>query len=312
LRGDPVAADQISARTGVIGENRVREAVMAMPHLWRRQDEGAPGIDSIIDIFRKSKKTGWIIYVQVKSGSSFLKSETDDTFVVRAEAEDTEYWSQLKVPVVFVWCDTSKKRPRLFWAHINKKTRSKEGWRVYISKKAKFGSHSSGDLYRLAAKYYSLRDRLPRISDANGPHIPVRAVKKAALEFYKQWQREPIISPALGEVRITRRGWRHITAISRTQRSVVSRLALLGAAKEILARVGDARKCRDFVETLKNGTKRRRVFYIQTAVAEFRHRGDVVVSVITEQLDDGPISFYGVYEDWGSMPGGEGSTPRLI
>jgi hypothetical protein len=295
---------QESDPTGRLAEIHVEKMVRRMKYDWRQQTDKSRGVDGLIEIYRKGVPTGRFIFVQVKSGLGHLRKTKSKThYSIRVDAKDVEYWRRFNIPVILVWYNIGA--DRAYWAQIDINSVSQGGWQVRLSKKCVFGLHSAGDLYQLCRTYYGIEDQLPVVQAPTTPKVTVNDVKETAFRFYDEWRKEHFITPAYGRVRISLRGWRHITAAWRTQRHIVGRLELLGAARQIMLTVPTKHKCREIV-------KERRVFFMQTAVVQYLHRGNAVVSVITEQYGDAPPTFYSVFEHRTRPKGGDAVHQSLL
>jgi hypothetical protein len=290
--------------TGRLAEIHVEKMVRRMKYDWRQQTDKSRGVDGLVEIYRKGVPAGRFIFVQVKSGPGHLRKTKSKThYSIRVDAKDVEYWRRFNIPVILTWY--SIETDRAYWAQIDINSASQRGWIVRIPKKNIFGLHSAGDLYQLCRTYYGIEDQLPVVQAPTTPKVTVNDVKATAFKFYNEWRKEDFITPAFGRVRISLRGWRHITAASRSQRHVVRRLELLGAARQIMLTVPTMHKCREIEEE-------RRVFYMQTAVVRYSHRGNAVVSVITETYCGGMPTFYSVFEHRTRPKGWEAVRQSLL
>lgn len=94
-----------NAIVGRQGVNLVERTVLQMKHVWNPTTVDA-GIDGVIEF--RDPATGamsnLIVQVQVKSGDSYVRAETDTHFTFYADKEDLEHWRSANTPVILVVC----------------------------------------------------------------------------------------------------------------------------------------------------------------------------------------------------------------
>jgi hypothetical protein len=81
-----------------------------------------------------------------------------------------------------------------------------------------------------------------------------KSVKESAREYYHEWIKAPLeerIHPELGDITISRVGWRHITRQDRKQNRIINSLALLSVAKKIITKTSKCYQVRQ-LETKSN------------------------------------------------------------
>ncbi len=276
-----------------IAINHVSTIVECMGCDWHDKSEKAFGLDGEIELKRRGQRAGRILMVQVKSGPSYLKKKTQQELVFDVERKYLEYWKNHLIPVLFIWYNPDQRKA--YWTCANSKSLYSEHCEIHVPKSSKFGTHSLPDLRRVAMDLYGPENLLPMIQPPSDLAPKMSTLKEEAWAFYSKWRSEGCFSPAFGQVLITLRGWRHLTASWRTQRSIVRKLQLLPSARTILESLDVFHIQRTLTVQTSKGARERRL-YEQTAIVRYPERRDGVISVITEKLGDEPVRFYSVYE----------------
>lgn len=94
--------------TELRGLDRISQIVHEMKCLFREISKDDFGIDGEIEVIAPKasgkgfETTGGFIKVQAKSGSSFVKNDSADSFTTPVKKEDLEYWSRCTYPVYFI------------------------------------------------------------------------------------------------------------------------------------------------------------------------------------------------------------------
>ena len=106
--------------------------------LFREQTTHDYGIDAHVEIVEDGRPTGKLVAIQIKSGASFFKESTEDSFVFRTDDKHVAYWVSHSMPVVLVLYDPDSKEA--FWQEISRKTVETTGknWRLNVPKKGMF------------------------------------------------------------------------------------------------------------------------------------------------------------------------------
>ena len=296
-----------------------------------RNDDGIDGIlllrKKVIDKTASGDKPQFIshpirgvIFIQVKGGAGYRKD-----FKKRPEhigiqlgkkyiKDHRPRWKALPGPAILVYVDTENKKQNLdaWWTDLNDESSysSKNENIVLIPKSQRFGPHSKGDMRRLIGPAMQYDELLPIVTlskeDSSYIHLN-QALKDCARTFYRDWSALPLASrtnPALGEVLVTRVGWRHLTRRGRRQERIVQSMQLLGAAKRIIQEVDSIGWLGRMEERqLKNGNIQRRELLGIRAKVRFPFRHESVVQVILERkrtygqtLLTEQTRFYSVYE----------------
>ena len=275
-----------------VSEAAVEKIVEQMGHLWRGERGEPIGLDGRIEILGPGRElTGLVIEVQVKSGRSYLTNKkakesksrrvSVESRKMRLDKKYRDYFSLIRhAPVLIVWYDPLSEN--CFWGQFVRNTIS------YVLIRDVFDRYAARAMARLARDWH---DHHPQISYPPEPKISLRHPKQGALQYYKQWRDQECISPAFGTVRISLKGWRHITGHGRSQSDIMTKLRLLGAARSILETITTRVVCR-----IVRSTPVPTIYYKQTARVIFHNRSDAIVSVITEAVGNGPITFISVFE----------------
>lgn len=96
----------------------VESACNRLNLIWRDLLQEDVGIDGTIEIVVDEFPTGKLVGAQVKSGTSYIRSETAETFRFYPDKDDLEYWGSVSIPMflfvhdprhgVVYWTDLSK------------------------------------------------------------------------------------------------------------------------------------------------------------------------------------------------------------
>jgi len=77
----------------------VEHACNRLDLIWRNLLEEDVGVDGTIEIVLGDFPTGKIVGAQVKSGASYIRSETDSSFRFYPDKDDLGYWRKLSIPL---------------------------------------------------------------------------------------------------------------------------------------------------------------------------------------------------------------------
>ncbi|MSM38683.1 MAG: DUF4365 domain-containing protein [Geobacter sp.] len=102
--------------------------------LFREQPTHDYGIDAHVEIVENERPTGKLIALQIKSGASFFKEETDDSYIFRTDDKHVAYWVGHSMPVVLVIYNTQTKTAH--WQHVSRENVESTGkyWKIEIPK----------------------------------------------------------------------------------------------------------------------------------------------------------------------------------
>jgi len=102
--------------------------------IFREQPTSDLGVDGQIEILEPpAHRTGKLLGVQIKAGSSYFKTTTADGFVYNASAKHIEYWRWYFLPVILVLVDLDNKL--CYWAPVTAETirpSSRGGWQIIV------------------------------------------------------------------------------------------------------------------------------------------------------------------------------------
>lgn len=261
-----------------------------------------------------------VLFVQVKGGEGYAgESQKRPDHIEINLGEDyikshRPRWNALPGPAILVYVDTVNLKQNLdaWWTDLKDESNYPSGNKqiVLVPKSKKFGPHSKGHMRQLLGPATQYDEQLPVISatkeDVSYVHLK-QPMKDCARKFYREWSALPAAersNPELGEVLVTRVGWRHITRKGRRPERIIQSLQLLGVAKRIIREVGNVGWLGRMKETpLKNGTIQRRELLGIRAKVKFPFRHESIIQVILERkriygqnLISDQTWFYSVYE----------------
>ena len=289
---------------------------------WQDVDQiNDDGIDGIIQISKKGRDIGAVVFVHIKSGGGYRRDAVKRPHHIGVNV-GREYieshrprWRRLPGPAVLIYVDPRGERhnPPAWWTDLNSDdayTDDNKGL-VLVPKSQRFGAHSKGDFIRLCGAGPSDRN-LPvlRIGSRSiiGRHLS-ETLKSQARSFYQAWANAPArerTNPSLGEIEISRVGWRHIGRKGRKPGKIIQSWRLLGAAKEMIQNIDQWHRL-GHVQTQESEDGRLQVHdYVGLrARVVFPNRHESVVQVVLRrkrEIDTSTnqtntrIWFYSVYE----------------
>ena len=109
---------QDSTLVGRQGVALVEIIVSKMKHVWNPTTVDS-GIDGVIE-FRDPQTgamTNTIVQVQIKTGDSYFRAETDEEFTFYADPEDLEHWQGSNTPVILVLCRPDRD---IYWVDVKR------------------------------------------------------------------------------------------------------------------------------------------------------------------------------------------------
>ncbi len=132
-----------------IGISRVETFFSSHGWLFREQHQNDFGIDAQVEIVEGRKPTGALIGIQVKSGTSYFKEETEAAYVFRTDNRHIEYWSNHMLPIIIILFHPD--RNELFWERVEAETSTCTGnlWKIEIPKENQLNEHSLQALRQL-------------------------------------------------------------------------------------------------------------------------------------------------------------------
>lgn len=224
----------------------------------------------------KHQFTGGLIHVQVKSGASYVASETQDHLVIKITnlAIKRDLWLKSPLPVALVYVKEEPMGQRVtkaWWADLKLLSSFAANDTIIVPKKNRFqhGIECRQSFGRLAIGQHrqrglqeidmSIRDVLPsRLPMLSG------GAKFSAWNFYQKWRAIGASNPELGAVIVNRTGWSHITRVGRPVSRIQTSFDLLPAGARILATVRNW-------QLLRRGTSQRK--YLDGSWGEYEYLG---------------------------------------
>src|ERR1700730_1682924 len=136
-------------RTDRLGLHKLGEFFAGVGWLFREQPTDDYGIDAQVEITDGHDALGALIGIQIKSGYSYFREQTDDTIVFRSNDRHIEYWLKHALPVIIVLYDDVA--DALYWGVISEVTikRTGKAWRVDVPKENILSGESLGKLQAL-------------------------------------------------------------------------------------------------------------------------------------------------------------------
>jgi uncharacterized protein DUF4365 len=142
--------------TGRIGIHKVALCFLEkFGWLEREQPVGDHGIDAQVEIVEDGNPTGLLFGVQVKTGSSYVK--TNQTCITHyVDERHVHYWLDHALPVLLVICDPEL--DIMYWEFVTSKNvaRTEKGWKLDIPRDNRLGDRSS--INKIRGRYFSSRN----------------------------------------------------------------------------------------------------------------------------------------------------------
>jgi hypothetical protein len=291
-------------------------------HGWQtldpRNDDGVDGI-----IFLRKRKgnvrvdTGDIIFAQVKCGSPsgyYTESKKRPKhFGVNVGsdyiASHRPKWKNLFGPVILIYVDY--KTRKAWWTDLkdDKSYTDENKSIILISKSQRFGTHSFGEFKKLKGHLHISPDITNVVVKKIDVDIfrPSVKIKDSARSFYRSWAlSQDRFNPELGEIIVSREGWRHTCRKGRKAERIVQSWSLLGVAKKMIQEVSKIYQLRVESSIPDSQGNYSQIDYISLrANVNFPQRHSCIVQVIlkrrrkfnvNQSVLESKIWFYSVYE----------------
>lgn len=122
------------SRTERVGVNAIESIFLDMDWIPRIQFQTDVGIDMIVEVSLDGDPLGKFIGVQIKSGSSYFKEESNTDIIFRTDETHIDYWLKNYLPIIIVLHDPD--RARTYWEVVNKTTvqNTGKGFRINVPK----------------------------------------------------------------------------------------------------------------------------------------------------------------------------------
>lgn len=210
------------------------------------------GIDGLIILKKKDVVTGEIIHSQIKAGAGY-KSPTNypDHIGIKLGIKYIQKhrprWDNIIEPAILIYVDEpkdNKTMPNAWWVDLKSPSAYSDKAKsiLFIPKKQRFGEHTIGELKKLCGTRhldYRLQEIALERSDVSLFNLKEN-IKIQARKYYVDWaksSKKERTNNKLGEILITRVGWKHLTREDRKTERILQSFQLLGAAKRMIKEV---------------------------------------------------------------------------
>lgn len=228
------------------GINVVSEIIQEQLYCgWQEFDHiNDNGLDGILIDRKRGIDTGFIYYIQIKSGDGyltetkkrkgFLEINLGKTYIEKHK----KLWHDFLEPVILIYVDSSRKA---WWVNLKSESIFCEENKgiILIPKYQRFAANSMGDLRRLRKivdfdrKYDVIKlSKEDSIQDTFN-----KSSKIIARDYYRKWSKadeNKNKNPVVGNVIVSRVGWRHICLKKRKAHNILQSFKLIGAARTII------------------------------------------------------------------------------
>lgn len=287
-------------------------------------------IDGLIEIYdKRNRKTGEHLWVEVKSGESYIRPSINDYYFTLNFGETVNkirYWKNIwrNVPgamilIVVVKYEGDNQSPFFYWVDLKseKSFVGKNLTQLIIPFHQTIENDFNLKVHSLVGyenpKAYI--NQLPSLNIKNGMFNYInlsKPLKLLARQQFKKWQNKPNIertNPIFGEIIVNRVGWQNITRKKRLKLRIIQSWLLLPVAEEIIKKVSHYRKISQISKRridLNNNLITTKNYYYLRALVKFNHRRETIVYVVlreilimessTFNLISKKVWFYNVYE----------------
>lgn len=284
------------------------------------------GVDAMLLLKRRSGlrayagPTGDLVFLQIKTGYVKKPPSMDYSLNLGKEHIDLHRarWAAYPGPAIMINViprRLTKGTPVAYWADLKSDAVTDSG-KVNFRVLDTFDAGAKADFFNLCWRWAEFR-QLPLLK-ADTPLQPSwaepsmnflreQSLHAAAHAYYQSWMEEARKTPKSFQAHVTRRGWNHITRLSRPNRTKQQSLQLLPVAARMLSSFAQLpRKRLSAVQTtaLPHGQERRRWYEGVTSRVSFYERHEAVVRVIVEctelslagVLKQKSSCFYSVFE----------------
>lgn len=264
---------------------------------WQEFDaRNDDSVDGVIIDRKDGQDTGDLYFSQVKCGRSYLsnaKKRPNHLGINLGEEHINRHrprWMAKPGPMILIYVDnetdkawwTDLKSPDSYCPEQNKQI-------VLIPREQRFGVHSIGHLRRLRSHV-----DLDRELDTLALHREdlvwrsfSKTEKEQARQFYREWAQSSIgerTNPGIGEILVSRVGWRHVTRSGRGADNITQSWRLLGAAKKIILTNSKLYQLSRPQIEIKNGIRTQHDHLSLRSRVTFPNRHESVVQVVIKRL----------------------------
>ncbi|MBS9462503.1 DUF4365 domain-containing protein [Flagellimonas sp. 389] len=276
------------------------------------------GVDAMIIFRKKAIDTGEIMFAQVKCGTGsgyFKKTKKRPVHFGVNVGEDyikkhREKWDRLSSPIILIYVDYYTQKA--WWTDLkDEKSYSDENRSIIlVPKNQRFGKHSFGEFKNLKGRIFVSKE-IEFLDTKNEDFSYLKledSIKTNAKKFYLEWSKSDVSErshPQLGEIIISRVGWRHLTRNDRKINRIVNSFSLLGVAKKIITTTNKCYQIKQLKVELKDGTHLITDYLALKRKVIFPFRQDSLIQVILKRKRklnpkkgtiDSKTWFYSVYE----------------
>lgn len=194
--------------------------------------------------------TGDLIFVQVKcgTGNGYYK-ETQNRPAHFGVLVGQDYlqnhiqrWDRLPGPIIMVYVDYISHKA--WWTDLRATDSYSDENKsiVLFNKSQRFGKHSFGEIKKRLISSSKLKETPSLLVSKESSILSLKSkesVYELAKKFYIEWSNSNVSErthPELGEIIISRVGWRHLIKKKRTQNRIINSLLHIKVAKEIILR----------------------------------------------------------------------------
>lgn len=135
------------------GINFVENEFLDFEWIFREQPVLDFGIDAQVEVCVDGRPTGRVIALQVKSGVSYFKEETETGVIYRGDATHLNYWTNHSLPVILVLYHPTERHA--IWCHIRVDhygiRSTGAGWCVEVPKAQRLSKDSVGILRNISS-----------------------------------------------------------------------------------------------------------------------------------------------------------------
>lgn len=194
---------------------------------WGSRNEDGRKIDLIASYDHPwIQKERVLILVQVKSGSTYGE-KTADGFKLLSAAKKTVM--RTSHPICLIWIDRPSQSN--FWAYIHpNSTPTNQNYKNnhLISPPMRF------DIARSQSKFIPNKEGGKGVIITYGDFSDLKQRRKDTLNTYKALKSKTLINPNLGEIEISRIGWRHMFRKNRAKENKESSLVVIPYIEKII------------------------------------------------------------------------------
>lgn len=207
------------------------------------------GLDGMIFLAKNGEVTGEVIYVQIKTGHSYLRevakrpSKIHISLSKKYIDDRKKRWEKYPGAVILIWVDssTNKNMPKAWWTDLNSESSyaPEAGSYVLIDKKNRFGSHTKGELKKLCLHQMDRQTEQIKTAPSDFQYLNSKlSAKICAQQKFRTLAAAGVqerTHGGLGEIIISRVFWNHINRYRRNKIRINQSYQLLGCILPIIS-----------------------------------------------------------------------------